>query len=443
MQACKNLYVQITYFCKISVQRTSLKSNQKIQGGLKKNINTMKGMKIIGASIAATLVITVALLVFINFPFNKSTTTTDDKNKDDDYFTTSLYDIYSNMNERAKPFHDFNSKFFRRVNPLMKQSQFNFHGKRDPLIVVYSDMHVYFYNRTADFQQYGFDPVIYNRTYTIETYDILKAFGHSTLYLYYRMSVEIMNYFSDRLSVVNHSQMADSKVPLNTTQLTELNDYLSGLNVMEQELDKVSLCDEFADNAVDVKHIQHQIASKNRQYVQQVIHDTSVTFSQNEHFAKSSTDLLLNSTSIIARLTISHLNHLTDEWKVKMNITEEEFQRTRVIVIAGSSPRVNCLQSQAMRHLLNQHRMGDRVIYAENMWTAQRALDRLKAVMADHAVGEAFFNDRYRMLEDLLADAARDYLKKPDLNMNADYQQMIKSCPHLKQMRYLNKLTNR
>merc|ERR1712130_821129 len=104
-------------------------------------------------------------------------------------------------------------------------------------------------------------------------------------------------------------------------------------------------------------------------------------------------------------------DHVIEEWRQSVELSDEEYNRLRVIVIAGSSPRMNCMQSQFFRYILGQRRMGDRVIYAENMWDAKQALERLKTVMADQAAGKAFFGNIFRLQEDVLADAAYGYLQ--------------------------------
>jgi hypothetical protein len=374
------------------------------------------------------------LLMIIYTVFIATLVLSSDTNND--YFG-NLFDIYTKDNERSREFAKFNEKYFLQVNPEMKQVQFEYYGHRDPLIVVYGDMAVYFYHRANEFEQFGFDPKrIYNRTYTIETYDILKTISHSTLYIYYMFSIEIMKQFT----IMRSDHSATLPVELTQETIDKLNEYMNDLDKLDQELNSVNLCNKFENNEqTDMIQIQHDIVKANKEFILSSIKKKTITFEENESFAKSTLPLLMKSTETVARITLANLDHIVNEWREFSKLTEQEFQRTRVIVIAGSSPRLNCMQSQFFRHLLKQHRMGDRVIYAENMWTAKEALRRLKDVIVDQAVGEAFFNDRYRMQEDLFADVAYQYLKSDTTNMQSDYLKMIQACPHLRNQNFLKR----
>ena len=118
------------------------------------------------------------------------------------------------------------------------------------------------------------------------------------------------------------------------------------------------------------------------------------------------------------------------------------------------------MQSQFFLRLFNQTRMGDRVIYAENMYQASQAIERLRSVYHDLTVGQSFFEDKFRMQRDLLDEVTARFLRNCNKNsrctrarhdcarasgcddgdsdssalkqgLHREYSKMVQSCPYL------------
>lgn len=375
----------------------------------------------------------------------------------------SLYDIYRSA--PANKFTTFNEKYFLRLNNEMKEAEFQFYAQREPLIVVYVDMQVYFYDRSIDFERYGFDPVkVYNRTYTLDAYHIMKTFAHSSLYLYYKFAVRLIHQYTTMRGQYEtsenddqrkkHHDIADmlknvkvklwgSNSMVDNELIHDVSQFMQELNDMESDMQNTmnQLCGQFRDTREsEHRDLIRSIVQMNREFISGLFRpESELTFDTLNHFARKSMPTLMKTTELSVRSTLAHLNFLIDRWRQDRHISDEEYSRTRVLIIAGASPRKHCMQSQFFMHALNQTHMGDRVIYAENMYQAKQALNRLKTVYNDLTVGQSFFNDKFRMQQDLLADTVKELLNKKDLNLTQDFLDMIKQCPFLsRQRRYLS-----
>ena len=114
----------------------------------------------------------------------------------------------------------------------------------------------------------------------------------------------------------------------------------------------------------------------------------------------------------IARLQIDTLDVAVQAFRKELS--DEEWQRLKVVVMGSAMPRQQQIVVQYFARLLGEPGEGRRIIYAEGLWTEDRALDLLGKHLLDGPIGRDFFGDDRRMMRDLLADAAKEYLARKE-----------------------------
>lgn len=114
----------------------------------------------------------------------------------------------------------------------------------------------------------------------------------------------------------------------------------------------------------------------------------------------------------IARLQIDTLDAAVQAFRKEL--TDEEWQRLKVVVMGSAMPRQQHIVVQYFAKLLGEPGEGRRIIYAEGLWTEDKALDLLGKHLLDGPIGRDFFGDDRRMMRDLLADAAKEYLARKE-----------------------------
>jgi hypothetical protein len=127
-----------------------------------------------------------------------------------------------------------------------------------------------------------------------------------------------------------------------------------------------------------------------------------------EAFLKEVRPLVDANTEDAARIQLDGLHKQVGLWREKL--TEEEWNRLRVVVMGSQLPRKDNLAVQYFARLLGEEGEGKRIVYAEALFDEGKALDLLGTRLLDTRIGDAFFADPLRMHRDLLGDAARKYL---------------------------------
>ena len=95
-------------------------------------------------------------------------------------------------------------------------------------------------------------------------------------------------------------------------------------------------------------------------------------------------------------------------------MTHVDGRAPRSVVMGSAMPRQGQIVVQYFARLLGEPGEGPRIIYAEGLWAEDRALDLLGKHLLDGPIGRDFFGDDRRMMRDLLADAAKEYLAKKE-----------------------------
>jgi len=104
------------------------------------------------------------------------------------------------------------------------------------------------------------------------------------------------------------------------------------------------------------------------------------------------------------RTQLEMLDGIVRGWQAKM--PGDVWARLHVLVTGPRNPRVNNVQTAYFLRLLGEREPGGRVLYTENIFDPDQAMQLLAAVLAERAVGSLVFGDPYRMEVDLLGFAA-------------------------------------
>lgn len=103
----------------------------------------------------------------------------------------------------------------------------------------------------------------------------------------------------------------------------------------------------------------------------------------------------------------------------RKGLSKEEWDNLYVVIISSHMPRNQERHTQYFLKLLQEKKLGNRVIYCESAHsqpiTEKTALDLVATHILDRQVAINFYKDPFRMHRDLLSDAAKKYLKKNKL----------------------------
>jgi hypothetical protein len=127
-------------------------------------------------------------------------------------------------------------------------------------------------------------------------------------------------------------------------------------------------------------------------------------------FCRRMAPLVLANAADAAKLQIDAYHKQMSAWRKQM--TAEQWRQLRVVVQGSQMPRNGHIAVQYFAKLLGEPGEGKRIIYAEALFDAQRALNLLGSHVLDGRAAAVFFDDPRRLNRDLLSDAAAEYLKR-------------------------------
>jgi hypothetical protein len=154
---------------------------------------------------------------------------------------------------------------------------------------------------------------------------------------------------------------------------------------------------------------QQKIIDDSLAFLDAAIENRQVEKTALDDFAKQMTPVLLENVDEAARIELDALHSHVTEWRNEM--TPDDWKAVHVVVMVAHMPRDDELTVQYFQRLLDEPIEGHRIICAEGLWEEPRALDLLATHLIDGSAGAAFFGEFMRMHRDLLADAARAYIK--------------------------------
>ncbi len=103
------------------------------------------------------------------------------------------------------------------------------------------------------------------------------------------------------------------------------------------------------------------------------------------------------------------LHQVVKPWYERLS--ELEKKKLKVLILAPKEPGNGCLMTQYFSRLLGVDGEGMQIIYAENVFDKEAGLKVLGTFLLDTQIGQEFFNDSWRMHEDLLSNSSRDYIQ--------------------------------
>lgn len=130
-------------------------------------------------------------------------------------------------------------------------------------------------------------------------------------------------------------------------------------------------------------------------------------------FAREIVPLFMDHVAIAAALELDALDKQVTEWRELMG--ESNWRRLYVVLMTGHQARYREVSSQYFHRLLHEREsvgahFEKRIVHAESIWDEQGAFKLLARHIVDSAASRAFFDDSSRLQEDLMSDAAADYL---------------------------------
>lgn len=109
-----------------------------------------------------------------------------------------------------------------------------------------------------------------------------------------------------------------------------------------------------------------------------------------------------------ARAQLEAMHAVVSRWRE--TLSPAAWERLRVVVLGPRMPRAGNLQTAYFARLLGDDAVGTRIIYAENVFTSEPALDLMGVIVMDRHLSGLVFGDRMRMDRDLLGNAAATIL---------------------------------
>ena len=211
----------------------------------------------------------------------------------------------------------------------------------------------------------------------------LKAIGHVALGIYVALSDYQENGFSpDELVMIQQDR-----------------------DLIQQAYDSLDLEEEMM--------FQKKILELSVTYLDEVLKEKHLSTVGLENYAKEISPFLMQGASLASKSQLDLVHENVNSWRKGMS--KREWGGLKVVICSSHQPRNGELVSQYFRRILNEKAtpgaLGeDKIIYAESVFSENKALSLLARHIIDQKAGQTFFNDRYRLQKDLLSDATSEYL---------------------------------
>ena len=195
--------------------------------------------------------------------------------------------------------------------------------------------------------------------------------------------------------------------PLAERLRTQLADQLNLINQGEAILDQLNIPPE---NVA----LQRDTLLSAAKILSDVLERGVVEEERVKEFGLVSAPLYLENAALAARLELDELHHVIGRWKEQVD--PADWRKVYVVICAAHQARYRETTRQYFQRLFHEHESIDardenRVIYAENVYENEAALQLLARHQVDQNISIALFSDRKRLQEDLMADGATAYLE--------------------------------
>ena len=203
---------------------------------------------------------------------------------------------------------------------------------------------------------------------------------------------------------------------LSADTIQRLQAYKDGIEKATPSLDK--------DQALEPEDEsrQKELIKNTLSLLDTAIKEKRVSHEDLRQYVRSCTTPDLENASEAAGSLITTIDDAVAKWHKEM--TPQEWKKLHVIIWTAHMPRQDLTSFQYFSKLLNQPNEGEQIIVAESPSPCdqEQAIDLLLTHILDGKVALEFFNDPWRMHRDLLADGAKEYLQKHELQGNREYK---------------------
>ncbi|MEK7482765.1 MAG: hypothetical protein AABZ60_00380 [Planctomycetota bacterium] len=141
-------------------------------------------------------------------------------------------------------------------------------------------------------------------------------------------------------------------------------------------------------------------------------------------YSQSVSLLLLKGADLAAKLQIDLMHQSVSTWRQK--ISPEDWASLKVVLCGAHQPRTGYVARQYFERILHEKASEgaigeDKILYAESLFSEDKAVNLLARHIIDQKAGLFFFNDRFRLQKDLLADGAEKYLNQLLMKQDQTY----------------------
>ena len=190
---------------------------------------------------------------------------------------------------------------------------------------------------------------------------------------------------------------------LDDATVKEVLDFKEAIEKASPDIAKVPL-----DEKVAVR--QKKLVETTTSFLGTVAEQRRVSSAELRAYTRSVAQMDLDNAAEAAAAQLENIDKVVAEWKGGM--TDEQWQKLRVIISVGHMPRKQYSIFQYFLRLFNEKEEGERVITVDAGVGYEPGMDLLATHALDRKVAIDFFKDKWRMHRDLLSDGARQYLKK-------------------------------
>lgn len=173
-----------------------------------------------------------------------------------------------------------------------------------------------------------------------------------------------------------------------------------------------------------------ELLCRARALVDRVLEEGAVDFERLHEHVRALTSHALETAQLAVCIELEQLHALLGRWR--SDLGESRWAGLYVVICGAHQPRYREATCQYFGQLLHQPEgygaeREDRLVYAEGFCDVNAALDLLARHIVDQRASNLLFNDRRRLQEDLLADAARAEVRK--------LFPKVRGCPNAKHRR--------
>ncbi|KEI70683.1 hypothetical protein GV64_07975 [Endozoicomonas elysicola] len=154
---------------------------------------------------------------------------------------------------------------------------------------------------------------------------------------------------------------------------------------------------------------QQALTQMSLDFARKILSGVVVDSNKLTRFVRNSRTIIDTNVHDAAVAQIDWLHQVVKPWYDSLSGSEKK--ALKVLILAPKEPRDGNLMTQYFSRLLGVKGEGMNIVYAENVFDAEVGMNVLGTFLLDTQIGRGFFDDSWRMHEDLLSHAAREYIQ--------------------------------